>query len=64
MPGVALVMTHENAPRLPKQVKPPPDTQGNPALSLLQDNLVHYNGQPIAVVVADTLEHAQEVLVL
>src|SRR5439155_981477 len=27
-------------------------------LSLLQDNVVHYNGQPIAVVVADTFEHA------
>ena len=27
-------------------------------LSLLQDNVVHYNGQPIALVVADTIEHA------
>ncbi len=28
-------------------------------LQLLQDDEIHYNGQPIAVVVADTLEHAQ-----
>jgi xanthine dehydrogenase YagR molybdenum-binding subunit len=42
------------------QIKPPPGEQGTPKLSLLQDAAVQYNGQPIAVVVADTLEHAQE----
>jgi len=60
LPGVLVVMTHQNAPRLPKQEKSPPGTQGVVALSLLQDDRVHYNGQPIAVVVADTLEHAQD----
>ena len=35
-------------------VKPP----AGRVLSLLQDDLVHYNGQPVALVVADTLEHA------
>lgn len=27
-------------------------------MSLPQNNVVHYNGQPVAVVVADTLERA------
>ncbi|MES2742594.1 MAG: xanthine dehydrogenase family protein molybdopterin-binding subunit [Pseudomonadota bacterium] len=61
LPGVLLVLTHHNATRLPKPPKPDPaDGPPNPKLSLLQDALVHYNGQPIAVVVADTLEHAQD----
>lgn len=38
-------------------VQKPPDPQKR--LSLLQDSEVHYNNQPIAVVVADTLEQAQ-----
>jgi xanthine dehydrogenase YagR molybdenum-binding subunit len=50
MPGVLLVMTHLNAPRI----------RGKSTLALLQDDAVQYNGQPIAVVVADTLEHAQD----
>ncbi|MFP3608359.1 xanthine dehydrogenase family protein molybdopterin-binding subunit, partial [Paraburkholderia sp. SIMBA_053] len=29
-------------------------------LSLLQANEVHYNNEPVAVVVADTLEHATD----
>jgi xanthine dehydrogenase YagR molybdenum-binding subunit len=60
LPGVLVVMTHQNAPRLPEQPKRAPGAQGNPRLTLLQDDQVHYNGQPIAVVVADTLEHAQD----
>jgi xanthine dehydrogenase YagR molybdenum-binding subunit len=50
MPGVLLVLTHLNAPRI----------RGKSTLALLQDDAVQYNGQPIAVVVADTLEHAQD----
>lgn len=61
MRGVLAVITHRNAPRLPR---PKPAEAGqqppNPKLSLLQDAQVLYNGQPIAVVVADTLEHAQD----
>jgi len=61
MRGVLLVMTHLNAPRLPKPKPPGPDEQPlNPKLNLLQDDQVLYNGQPVAVVVADTLEHAQD----
>ena len=60
MRGVIAVMSYRNAPKLPAQKKPPPGAMGNPQLSLLQTNRVQYNGEPIAVVVADTLEHAQD----
>jgi xanthine dehydrogenase YagR molybdenum-binding subunit len=57
-PGVLLVLSQKNAPKLPQggkaAVKPP----AGRVLSLLQDNAVHYNGEPIALVVADTFEHA------
>ena len=57
-PGVLLVMTHENAPKLPAegQKSQPP---GDRALSLLQDDQVRYNGEPVAVVVAETFEQAR-----
>jgi xanthine dehydrogenase YagR molybdenum-binding subunit len=61
IPGVLLVMTHENAFRLPQKTK---DGKLQPPigrrLTLLQEDEVHYNNQPIAVVVADTYEHARE----
>jgi len=61
VPGVLLVMTHENAFRLPQKTKygkiqPPVGRR----LTLLQEDEVHYNNQPIAVVVADTYERARE----
>jgi xanthine dehydrogenase YagR molybdenum-binding subunit len=59
MPGVVAIITPANAPRLPKQKTPPPGVQRNPHLSLLQDDRVQYNGQPIAVVVAGTFEQAR-----
>jgi xanthine dehydrogenase YagR molybdenum-binding subunit len=59
MPGVIAIVTPQNAPRLPKPAPPAKGEQPTPALSLLQDDLVHYNGQPIAVVVADTFEQAR-----
>jgi len=71
MPGVMVVMTRQNVPRLPT-----PKEQGNtggkeqskldnkpqprsPKLSLLQDDYVEYNAQPIAVV-AETFEHVRD----
>jgi xanthine dehydrogenase YagR molybdenum-binding subunit len=61
VPGLLLVMTHENAPELPRETR---DGKLSPpigrVLSLLQEDTVHYNNQPIAVVVADTYEHARE----
>ncbi|HEY8605933.1 MAG TPA: xanthine dehydrogenase family protein molybdopterin-binding subunit [Noviherbaspirillum sp.] len=61
VPGVLLVMTHENAPRLPDQTRSgklqPPVGR---VLSLLQYDAVHYNNEPVALVVAETLEQARE----
>jgi xanthine dehydrogenase YagR molybdenum-binding subunit len=61
VPGLLLVMTPQNAMRLPKENK---DGKLQPPigrrLTLLQEDDVYYNNQPIAVVVADTIEHARE----
>lgn len=57
-PGVLAVLTPSNAPRLPNGPKPALEPPAGRVLSLMQDDLVHYNGQPIGLVVADTLEHA------
>lgn len=54
--GVISVLTPFNAPKLPPG-KPEPPARRN--LSLLQTNEVHYNGEPIAVVVARSLDEAR-----
>lgn len=73
LPGVLAVLTHQNAPRLakphgsetrqgggeqskPDQKQSPP----TPRLTLLQEDRVYYNGQPVALVVADTFERARD----
>lgn len=57
--GVLAVLTHVNAPRL----EPPSGLQGGnlaePRNVPLQSDAIHYLGQQIAVVVAETLEQAQ-----
>ena len=57
--GVLTVMTPANAPRLPQGGKEAGHRPAGRVLSLLQDDLVHYNNQPIAVVVAETLDQAR-----
>lgn len=60
-PGVIAVLTPANALKLPNGGKGAPNPQGQPRSrvpTILQDDLVHYNGQPIGLVVADTWEHA------
>src|SRR5207248_8984976 len=57
-PGVLLVMTHQNAPALPQRGRAAVNPPAGRVMSLLQDDVVSYNGQPIAVVVADTFERA------
>ena len=63
-PGVVLVLTHHNAPRLT-----PPPARMNPmdlstmaagsTIPFLNTDEVHVDGQPVAAVVAETLEAAQ-----
>jgi len=61
MPGVRLVMTPFNAPRLPKNGKAAAgEMPAGRVMNLLQDTSVRYNNQPIALVVADTLDQARE----
>jgi len=60
MPGVLAVMSHRNAPRLPQGGKAALDPPAGRALSLLQDDRVAYNHQPVALVVAQTLEQARD----
>jgi xanthine dehydrogenase YagR molybdenum-binding subunit len=58
-PGVVEVMTSANRPVLAED----PDAKTNPfmfRLDLLQNDLVRYANQPIAVVIAETLEAATE----
>ncbi|MBP2292536.1 xanthine dehydrogenase family protein molybdopterin-binding subunit [Azospirillum rugosum] len=60
-PGVVLVATHHNAPRLPYNSmaqRPQVDPQAGDQLRVLQGPEIQFNGQPIAVVVAETLEQA------
>ncbi len=57
-PGVLRVITHRNVLALPQKGMAGVDPPAGRVLSLLQDDAVHYNGQPIGVVVADTFEHA------
>src|SRR5205085_9782418 len=58
-PGVVDVMTPANKPPLAED----PDAKTNPfmfRLDLLQNDRVRYANQPIAVVIAETLEQATE----
>lgn len=62
-PGVVSVLTHKNAPKM----KAPPlfspsggsDAAGSKA-NVLNTDEIFWNGQPLAVVVADTLERAEQ----
>ncbi|MUI15943.1 molybdopterin-dependent oxidoreductase [Massilia dura] len=59
-PGVVLVMTHRNAP--PMKPVPmflsKPKAAGGDNLPVFQDDTVHWNGQPVALVLAETQEQA------
>jgi xanthine dehydrogenase YagR molybdenum-binding subunit len=57
-PGVLLVMTFRNAPALPQRGRAAVNPPAGRAMSLLQSDEVRYNGEPIAVVVAETFESA------
>jgi xanthine dehydrogenase YagR molybdenum-binding subunit len=65
-PGVVLVMTYRNAPRM----QPPPPFMSKPRAAgaddrpVMQDDRIHWNGQPVAVVLAETQEQADHALTL
>ena len=65
-PGVVLVMTHRNAPKM----KPMPffmqaeKAAAGDNLPIMQDDRIHWNGQPIAVVLAETQEQADHAVSL
>lgn len=64
--GVVAIMTHENAPRL----KPPPvfmsaaKAAGGDDWPVMQDATVRWNGEPVAVVLAETQEQADHAVSL
>ncbi|UOQ97565.1 xanthine dehydrogenase family protein molybdopterin-binding subunit [Hymenobacter sp. 5317J-9] len=66
-PGVLAVFTHLN---LPKLAKTPNDADGKKAIGApmgflpLTSDVIHYAGQPVAVVVADTFERATQAAAL
>ncbi len=60
-PGVVLVMTYRNAPRMtavPALLSPAPNGAMGDELPIMQDDRIHWNGQPIAVVLGETQEQA------
>ena len=58
--GVVLVMTHRNAPRMqpPPLFLTAPKAAGGSTLPVMQDDSIHWNGEPVAVVLAETQEQA------
>jgi xanthine dehydrogenase YagR molybdenum-binding subunit len=65
--GVAGILTHRNTPKV-NHVALLPSLLGAPApgetFFPMQDETVHYAGQPVAVVIADTLDRAQHAATL
>jgi xanthine dehydrogenase YagR molybdenum-binding subunit len=60
-PGVVLVMTHRNAPPLkaPAAFGTGPKAAGGDNIAVMQDDRIHWNGQPVAIVLAETWEQAE-----
>ena len=65
-PGVIAVMTYRNAPRMkqPAMFGTSPTAAGAADLPVMQDDRIHWNGQPIAVVLAETQEQADHAVSL
>src|SRR5437660_563300 len=56
-PGVLLVMSHDNAPSQAPFKQEGEDRHGRPKPQLSED-VVHFHGEPVALVVAETFEQA------
>jgi xanthine dehydrogenase YagR molybdenum-binding subunit len=64
-PGVVAVLTHRNAPKLAYRThKALVDAAVGERLHVLQNDRVNHQGQPIALVIADTLEQANHAATL
>lgn len=65
-PGVVFVMTHRNAPRMQPAmpVFTAPKAFGGSTLPIMQDDSIHWNGEPVAVVLAETQEQADRAAAL
>ncbi|HVW96094.1 MAG TPA: xanthine dehydrogenase family protein molybdopterin-binding subunit [Mucilaginibacter sp.] len=55
-PGVLSVITYLNAPKIPGYQTD--SASGKGALKIFYDNKIYFNGQPVALVVADSFERA------
>jgi CO/xanthine dehydrogenase Mo-binding subunit len=66
--GVLAVLTHANLSKIASQPPLFPSLWGHPAPGMtffpMQDEVVHYAGQPVAMVVADSLERARHAATL
>ncbi|MBA3712403.1 MAG: xanthine dehydrogenase family protein molybdopterin-binding subunit [Pyrinomonadaceae bacterium] len=62
--GVLAVITHENVPKMndPATYDPAGDSSGsaNSDLPILRDEKIYWNGQPVAVVVAETQDQTEQ----
>ncbi len=66
-PGVVLVVTHHNMPRIPKLAlmsMTDLTAVGSSDLPIMQDADVHYNGQIVGIIVAETQEQADHAAAL
>jgi xanthine dehydrogenase YagR molybdenum-binding subunit len=59
-PGVVLVMTFRNAPRMspPPIMNSAPKAAGASDLPIMQDAEIHWNGEPVALILAETQDQA------
>ncbi|USI74784.1 xanthine dehydrogenase family protein molybdopterin-binding subunit [Sphingomonas morindae] len=65
-PGVVAVMTHRNAPRLrpPPVFLSAPKAAGGDTLPVMQDDRIAWNGEPVALVLAESQEQADHAAML
>ncbi len=59
MLGVLKILTHRNIPKLAQIPKFTPNSTGM-SFAPMQGNEIHYSGQPIGIVIAETLEQATD----
>ena len=65
-PGVVFVMTHRNAPTMaqPATFLSDPRAAGASSLPIMQDDSIHWNGEPVAMILAETQEQADHAAML